>query len=130
MKNTLSQTTVQALKESYLPDRFVNKIVWDCKRIFEEPIPDLMYIVLFGSCAKGTLHIGSDVDLLVLTRKEINKEIKQDLHHDLDEPLEGVSTDIVFYDLTTYLSSECLLVREVKKYGKILWRASDDREYV
>lgn len=126
MNSTLSSSTIKALRESYLPERFVNKIIKDCQCILEKSIDDLMYIILFGSCAKGNLDINSDIDLLVITKTLIDKTIKIDLHHELDEQLEGVSTDIVFYDIDTYLHSECLLVREVKKYGKILWR---DGEY-
>ncbi len=124
----LTKSTIMALKQSYLPERFVNKIISDCQCIFEQSIEDLMYIVLFGSCAKGTIDINSDVDLLVITRNPINREIKIDLHHELDEEKEGVSTDIVFYDIETYRGSQCLLISEVKKYGKILWREQDDRE--
>lgn len=125
---TLTNLTIKALRESYLPERFVNKIINDCQCIFNKPIEDLMYIVLFGSCAKGNIDINSDVDLLVITKNPIDKEIKIDLHYELDEEKEGVSTDVVFYDIETYRQSECLLIREVKKYGKILWRNQDDRE--
>lgn len=129
MPSTLSTLTIQTLRASYLPERFVNKIIRDCESIFSKSIEDLMYIVLFGSCAKGTLDINSDVDLLVLTKETINRTIKADLHHELAEEIDGVSTDIIFYNLDTYLQSDCLLVKEVKKYGKILWRDSQyDRE--
>lgn len=123
MSSSLTEATINVLKNSYLPDRFVNKILKDCQCIFEQPIDDLMYIVLFGSCAKGNLDINSDVDILVITKNKIDRSIKIDLDHELDEEIDGVSTDIVFYDIDTYLQSDCLLVREVKKYGKILWRA-------
>lgn len=117
----LTSKTIKALRESYLPERFVNKIIKDCQCIFDKSIEDLLYIVLFGSCARGNLDINSDVDLLVITKSRIDREIKIDLDYELDEEQEGVSTDIVFYDLETYLHSECLLVKEIKKYGKILW---------
>lgn len=123
MEKKLSAETLQILKESYLPERFVNKIIQDCEAIFAQPIHDLLYIVLFGSCAKGSIGINSDIDLMVITQSPIDRMIKVDLDHELDEEIEGVSTDIVFYDKATYLASECLLVREVKKHGKILWRA-------
>lgn len=129
MTAALTDTTIQALKNSYLPKRFVNKIIKDCQCIFDKSIEDLLYIVLFGSCARGNLDINSDVDLLVITKNLIDREIKIDLDYELDEEQDGVSTDIVFYDLETYLRSEGLLVKEIKKYGKILWEASrDDRK--
>lgn len=129
MAATLTDDTIRALKESYLPERFVNKIIKDCQCVFDKAIEDLLYIVLFGSCARGNLDINSDVDLLVITKGVIDREIKMDLDHELDEEQEGVSTDIVFYDLETYLRSEGLLVKEIKKYGKILWEVPrDDRE--
>lgn len=126
MYTTLSPEVLQTLSTSYLPTRFVNKIVQDCECIFSYPIDDLMYIVLFGSCAKGTLDINSDVDLLVITKAPIDRTIKSDLDHILDEEIDGVSTDIVFYDLDTYLQSNCLLINEIKKHGKILWRNSQN----
>ena len=129
MAAALTSKTIKALRESYLPERSVNKIIKDCQCIFDKSIGDLLYIVLFGSCARGNLDINSDVDLLVITKNRIDREIKIDLDYELDEEQEGVSTDIVFYDLETYLNSECLLVKEIKKYGKILWEApSSDRE--
>lgn len=126
MAIALTEATVKALKESYLPERFVNKIIKDCQCIFDKSIEDLLYIVLFGSCARGNLDINSDVDLLVITKNTVDKEIKIDLDHELDEEQEGISTDVVFYDLETYLRSECLLIKEIKKYGKILWGVSQD----
>lgn len=129
MITALTDATVKALRESYLPERFVNKIIKDCQCIFDKSIEDLLYIVLFGSCARGNLDINSDVDLLVITKNIIDREIKMDLDHELDEEQEGVSTDIVFYDLETYLRSECLLIKEIKKHGKILWEVPrDDRK--
>ena len=129
MTAALTDTTIQALKNSYLPERFVNKIIKDCECIFDKSIEDLLYIVLFGSCARGNLDINSDVDLLVITKEPIDREIKIDLDHELDEEQDGVSTDIVFYDLETYLRSEGLLIREIKKCGKILWEVpQDDRK--
>ena len=129
MSKVLTDATLQALKNSYLPERFVNKIIEDCQCIFDKSIEDLLYIVLFGSCARGNLDINSDVDLLVITKSMIDREIKIDLDHELDEEKDGVSTDVVFYDLETYLRSEGLLVKEIKKYGKILWEVpTDDRK--
>ena len=129
MSKVLTDATLQALKNSYLPERFVNKIIEDCQCIFDKSIEDLLYIVLFGSCARGNLDINSDVDLLIITKSMIDREIKIDLDHELDEEKDGVSTDVVFYDLETYLRSEGLLVKEIKKYGKILWEVpTDDRK--
>lgn len=122
MTHTLSQATIEALTTSYLPTRFVNKIVRDCQVILDQSIDHLLYIVLFGSCAKGTLNITSDVDLLIITKTPIDPLVKSDLCYTLDEEVDGISTDIVFYDLETYLNSTCLLVSEIKQYGKILWR--------
>lgn len=122
MTHTLSQATIQALTTSYLPTRFVNKIIKDCQVILDQSIDNLLYIVLFGSCAKGTIHMNSDVDLLIITQTPIDPLVKSDLCYELDDAVEGISTDIVFYDLETYLNSTCLLVSEIKQYGKILWR--------
>ena len=36
------------------------------------------YFHLFGSCTKGNLDINSDIDLLVITKSLIDKNIKMD----------------------------------------------------
>ena len=51
----LVQRTLQRLIRAFAPER----------------------IILFGSYAKGTLHAGSDVDLLVITNLEGNPHIHQ-----------------------------------------------------
>lgn len=86
-------------KENYefLPRRFREKIEQDLDFIMNAQIPELKKIYLFGSCARGEIRSSSDVDLLILTEHKIeNRELSANIRWTLDEPREGVRTDIVY----------------------------------
>ena len=86
-------------KENYefLPRRFREKIEQDLDFIMNAQIPELKKIYLFGSCARGEIRSSSDVDLLILTEhKRENRELSANIRWSLDEPREGVRTDIVY----------------------------------
>lgn len=86
-------------KENYefLPRRFREKIEQDLDFIMNAQIPELKKIYLFGSCARGEIRSSSDVDLLILTEHKIeNRELSANIRWSLDEPREGVRTDIVY----------------------------------
>lgn len=40
-------------------------MIEDRQCVFEKSIDHLIYIILFGSCAKGNIDINSDINLLV-----------------------------------------------------------------
>lgn len=64
---------------SSLPEEFksiVEKFSSKYKEILKE---ELTSIVLFGSVAKGTAKKQSDIDILVIAKKEINKKRKEEL---------------------------------------------------
>ena len=87
---------VKIYKENYvnLPGRFVEKIEHDIRFLLEADIKGLKKIYLFGSCARGDV---SDVDLLVVTDQKISdRALAADIRWSLDEPVNGVKTDIVY----------------------------------
>ncbi|MBU3874493.1 nucleotidyltransferase domain-containing protein [Faecalicatena sp. AGMB00832] len=86
-------------KENYssLPRRFQAKIEQDIDFLVNAQIPGLKKIYLFGSCARGEVRSTSDIDLLILTDQQIkDRELAANIRWTLDEPKEGVSTDIVY----------------------------------
>lgn len=86
-------------REEYenLPVRFQNKIIHDLQYLVNAGIPGLKKIYLFGSCARGRVRSTSDVDLMILTEKKIiDRTISSDIRWTLDDPIDGVRTDVVF----------------------------------
>lgn len=112
---------MENIKNSYLPLHYQEKLCYDLERIGESGIDGVFRIVLFGSCARNQIRVGSDIDLLVVTEKMADREIRGELASDLAEEKQGVATDVIFYTREDFERSECLLVREIKKDGLILW---------
>ena len=81
-------------------------------------IPDLEYIILFGSYARTEQTIKSDIDLMAITSCIPDRLLRGDLCSEFDEE----NIDLVFYDIETFRNSECLLVSQVKKEGIVLWK--------
>ena len=90
---------IKIYKENYenLPDRFIRKIEHDICCLLEKDIKGLKRVYLFGSCARGDVRSSSDVDLLVVTDQKISdRALADDIRWSLDEPVNGVKTDIVY----------------------------------
>lgn len=105
-----------------LPDKIVNKLKNDIDFIMAQNIKELLYIVLFGSCARLEYNINSDIDLLLITSKDLSRIKKGEIRSELDK-INGITTDIVFYVKEDFQKSDCLLVRQIKKEGIVLWRS-------
>lgn len=105
-----------------LPDKINNKLKNDIDFIMAQNIKELLYIVLFGSCARLEYNINSDIDLLLITSKELSRIKKGEIRSELDK-INGITTDIVFYVKEDFQKSDCLLVRQIKKEGIVLWRS-------
>jgi predicted nucleotidyltransferase len=82
-------------------------------------LPTINRIILFGSYAKMEYHVGSDLDLLVLTDSEISREQRGHLHSVFEEQ----GADLVFYTVSEMRDSTCYLVKEIRKDGILLWEA-------
>lgn len=93
------QKYIKIYRENYefLPRRFAEKIEQDIQFLINAQIPELKKIYLFGSCARGEVRSTSDVDLLILTAHRIqDRELAAAIRWTLDEPYQGVRTDIVY----------------------------------
>lgn len=90
---------IRIYKENYenLPGRFVEKIEHDMRYLLNTDIAGLKKIYLFGSCARGDVRSSSDVDLIVVTDKKLtDRVLAADIRWSLDEPINGIRTDIVY----------------------------------
>lgn len=115
-----------AIGQSRLPTRYKEKLLFDLETIFQISIPGISRIVLFGSCARNELRAGSDLDLLILTLRPVPRELRGELCGILAEEKNGIATDLVFYTEEEFGRSDCRLVQEIRKDGRILWESPAD----
>ncbi len=115
------EETLQKIKASFLPTSYQMKLCYDIQQIASMQIPDVVAIILFGSCARNEMKEGSDLDILVITTETVERNIRAELSSDLEEQRDGVSSDILFYTEIEFEKSISLLTREIKKDGIILW---------
>lgn len=87
-------------------------------RVLVNQIPNLEYIVLFGSHARIEQTIESDIDLLAVTSGIPDRCIRGDLCSQFEED----NIDLVFYDLNVFRTSNCLFVSQIKKEGIVIWK--------
>ena len=109
--------------QSRLPKRYKEKLLFDLETIFQISVPGISRIVLFGSCARNELRAGSDLDLLILTLRPVPRELRGELCGILAEEKNGIATDLVFYTEEEFGRSDCRLVQEIRKDGRILWES-------
>lgn len=81
-------------------------------------VPDLMYVVLFGSYARMEHTIQSDIDLLAISKGIPDRLLRGDLCSQFEEE----NIDLIFYDLDVFRESNCLFVSQIRKDGIILWK--------
>ena len=103
--------------------RYKEKLLFDLETIFQISVPGISRIVLFGSCARNELRAGSDLDLLILTLRPVPRELRGELCGILAEEKNGIATDLVFYTEEEFGRSDCRLVQEIRKDGRILWES-------
>ncbi|MFI3238307.1 MAG: nucleotidyltransferase domain-containing protein [Lachnospiraceae bacterium] len=112
---------IEKIKASKLPHRYKKKLIKDLEQIAKENIQGILAIVLFGSAARNDLRIGSDLDILILTNKTVEQSVRGSLASDLEEEVDGVSTDLIFYTYEDFKASTCILVQQIKADGIVLW---------
>lgn len=111
------------LADLKLPNRFETKLKRDIEYLLAYEGLNLEKIILFGSCARGNYKVTSDIDLLVVTTESTDRYIRGDIASELDEAIDGVSTDIIFYGKEVFETSESLLMREIRKEGVVIYDA-------
>lgn len=116
---------ISKLSNTNLPHRYQEKLRLDLTRIARYSIPSLNRIVLFGSCARGQMKAGSDLDLLLLTTHPVDRALRGSIASELEEAPNGISTDVIFYTEEQFRSSTCRLVQEIRKDGILLWEKGE-----
>lgn len=105
-----------------LPEIYKSAIVEAVNLIIDRDIPDLAHIVLFGSCARLHLHVGSDIDLLIVTNKALEDRLLISyVRADLEFLPDEMKGDIVFTSKDKFESSTGKLHRDIRRDGIILW---------
>ena len=80
-----------------LPIKFKETIIEDIHFILSNYYDSVDMIVLFGSCGRGNPRWDSDVDILILSEQEMNRQDKTDIRAELCEIVDRVSSDVIFY---------------------------------
>lgn len=107
---------------SELPKKYKAAIVEAVNLIIKRDIPDLVHVVLFGSCARLHLHVGSDVDLLIVTNEAINdRRLISYVRADLEFLPDDMKGDIVFTTIDTFEKSTEKLHSDIRRDKIILW---------
>lgn len=104
-----------------LPEKIKTKLRSDVQYILDSEIQDIMYIILFGSCARYEYKITSDIDLLIITKEETDRYLRGTICSELDA-LEGLRTDVVFYTKEQFDKADSVFSRQIKKDGVVLWK--------
>ena len=119
----LTEDILQAIYKLKRPYRFQNKLQQDIRYILSNCISNIYEIRIFGSCATGQFRATSDIDLLIITIEKMeDRTFKGKLQEALDEPMDGVSTDVVFYTVQSYLEAQDLFSKELRKESCLLWK--------
>ncbi|NMB43981.1 MAG: nucleotidyltransferase domain-containing protein [Clostridiales bacterium] len=107
---------------SELPDRYKSAIVEAVNLIINRQIQGLVKVVLFGSCARLHLHVGSDIDLLIVTDNIIeDRRLISYIRSDLEFLPDDMKGDIVFTNKECFEKSTEKLHKDIRRDGIILW---------
>lgn len=77
--------------------------------------PQVSQVLIYGSRAKGTYRLGSDIDL-ILKGKDIALETLFKIENELDELLLLYKFDVSIYDKIT----DCDILEDINSAGKII----------
>lgn len=119
----LTDDVLRSIAELKLPVRFEHKLKHDIEYLLEKCLPYMVEIRIFGSCVSGKYVASSDIDILVITEaKLVERALRAEIQESLDEPIDGVSTDVVFYTLSSYLEAQDVFSRELRKSSYLVWK--------
>lgn len=106
-----------------LKDKYKSTITKTMKELLKVGNPYLEEIILFGSCARGTTKLGSDIDLLCLTSKKL-EERKDRLMFYNSIPIDTeVEVDLLIRTKELFESESDWFLNIIKKEGVVLWKA-------
>ena len=115
--------TKEKIQTCGIPQIYKEKLIFDLERIEHSGVKGLRRIILFGSCARDQIRVGSDIDLLLVTDERLEQGIRGELASELAEERRGIPTDVVFYTEEEFQRAESLFVKQIKLEGRILWEA-------
>ncbi len=110
------------VNDLFLPARFTKKLSRDLEYILQSNIQNLLFIVLFGSCVNGKIKVTSDIDLMIVTDSRIHRSQKGSIAANLEEAVDGVSTDVIFYTIDDLRNGRSLFLKQIIKEGVVLWK--------
>lgn len=123
----LTEDVLQAIANLKLPKRFESKLQHDIRYLLNKCLSCILEIRVFGSCASGKYMASSDIDILVITEDKLeDRALRGEIQEALDQPIEGVSTDVVFYTLSSYMEAEDVFSRELRRSSYLLWKRGKD----
>lgn len=109
-----------------LPAKFIEKIHHDLEYIFSCELEDLEQIILFGSCARGKVKAGSDVDWMLVTNKPIeDRRLRNELYCDICDDYKGVSADLVLTTVKARSERSTTFMKFVAEDEVILWERGE-----
>ena len=86
--------------------------------------PTIERVILYGSRAKGTFRIGSDIDITLIGDK-VDKSTLNNLEIEIDDLLLAYKFDIsIFHQL-----SNIELVEHIDRVGKVIYLANESKIY-
>lgn len=115
------------IQELNLPSRFEEKLLSDIDYIHSYNLKDLEEIILFGSCARNEIRLTSDIDLLIITTTQLDRLTRGDLASTLEEGIDAVQTDAVFYSREQFETSSRLFTTQIKNEGIILYKSTNQK---
>lgn len=121
MTTHISVDLLAKINDLHLPYRFEAKLTTSIEYLLSSDIPELETIILFGSCARNQIRVTSDIDLLVITTSPVERMMRGEISSVLEEELDGVHADVIFYTREQYDNSTRLFTIQVKTDGIILY---------
>lgn len=104
--NRNSTQLKEKLIQLHVPAPHITKLLYDLEYIESVScFDDITYIILFGSCSKGTAVLPSDIDLCILTSRPLNHSETSDIRMTLNDDTDfHVETNVVILTEETYRS--------------------------
>lgn len=106
-----------------LPDIYKESIVEAISVVLSYNLSDIISILLFGSCSRLDIHVGSDIDIAVLTKEKLSdRRLSGGLRADVDDLSTGIRADLVILCEESFHSKDNRLADNIKKDGIVLWK--------
>lgn len=114
------------IKDLNLPIRYKNGIITIMTKLLNlKDELNIRYLFLFGSCSRGDIRYDSDIDILLLTTSENEKDIRCKLiYEEIDTKVFNITPQITVRNINNY----CNINDNVKFHDliykdlKLLWK--------